>query len=95
MRLFLEIIVAAALIALAWKESLHERARQIPWLGDKIAATEKSPNHPQSSTLNPRPVTTPATTAASPKAFTGHIYYKDEQGKSYWLDAQGKRHYEP
>jgi hypothetical protein len=27
------------------------------------------------------------------KTFTGHILYKDEAGKSYWLDAQGQRHY--
>ncbi len=35
---------------------------------------------------------TPAENA--PKTFTGHIFYTDENGKKYWLDAQGKRHYE-
>ena len=35
-----------------------------------------------------RPGATPAPT------FSNHIYYKDEQGKKYWQDAQGNRHYE-
>jgi len=27
--------------------------------------------------------------------FTNHIYYVDNNGAKYWLDAQGQRHYEP
>ena len=60
MRTLLEIILAAALIALAWEKSLEERARDIPWLGEKMSAVVKSPDHPRSSTLNSRPVSTPA-----------------------------------
>ena len=33
--------------------------------------------------------------SATPAVFTKHIYYEDGNGKKYWLDAQGKRHYEP
>lgn len=33
--------------------------------------------------------------SATPTTFTGHIFYTDEQGKRYWLDAQGKHHYQP
>ncbi len=29
------------------------------------------------------------------KSFSGHIFYKDLQGKAYWLDGSGIRHYEP
>ena len=32
--------------------------------------------------------------SATPAVFTKHIYYTDDKGKKYWLDAQGKRHYE-
>jgi hypothetical protein len=60
MRTLLEIILAAAIIALAWEKSLEERARDIPWLGDKISPVVKSPDNPRSSTLNPRPINTPA-----------------------------------
>jgi len=52
-----------------------------------------------SSSQSPAPLVktavSPATSATTPKAFTGHIYYTDEQGKSYSLDARGKRHYQP
>lgn len=28
------------------------------------------------------------------RTFTGHVFYKDEAGKQYWIDGEGKRHYE-
>jgi hypothetical protein len=59
-RLFIEIILAAAIVALAWEKPLQERTRDIPWLGDQIAPVVKAPDHPRSSTLNPRPTPTPA-----------------------------------
>jgi hypothetical protein len=34
MRLILEILLAAALIALAWEKSLKERASDLPWVSD-------------------------------------------------------------
>lgn len=55
MRLLIEIVLAAAIIALAWEKSLEEHARQIPWLGDKIAASQK----PTKVTKTP-PAPTPA-----------------------------------
>src|SRR5947208_671738 len=49
MRSLIEIILVAALIALAWEKSLKERVNQLPWL---------TQDHPRSSTLNPRPAPT-------------------------------------
>jgi len=58
-RLLIELVLAAALIVFAWEKPLKERATEIPWLRDKMGPVS---NHPQSSTLNPRPVPTPAPT---------------------------------
>ena len=87
MRLLLELVIAAALIALVWNKSIKEWASEVPGIGPRLTAAAQPP---QRKTAAP-----PATVAASPKTFSGHIYYTDEQGKSYWLDAQGKRHYQP
>jgi hypothetical protein len=83
MRLLLEVIVAAALIALAWQKSFKDWTRELPVIGSHITAA------------TPPPKTKPAVTAPSPQSFTDHIYYTDDTGKRYWLDAQGKRHYDP
>jgi hypothetical protein len=82
MRLLLELIIAAALIGLSWNKSFKQWASEAPFIGSHQTA-------PQAKSK-----AAPRTTATPPKEFTGHIYYTDEQGKSYWLDAQGKRHYD-
>jgi hypothetical protein len=88
MRLLLEIIVIGALIALAWEKSFKDWASEAPIIGPRITAQSRT--HAPSPQPSPeRPV--PAET----KSFTGHIFYVDEQGKKYWLDAKGLRHYEP
>jgi hypothetical protein len=87
MRLLLELIVAAALIALAWQKSFKEWTRDVPGIGSHMTAPAQTPPT--------KPAVAPVTFATPPKSFTGHILYKDEAGKSYWLDAQGKRHYQP
>jgi len=84
MRLLLEIVVAAALIALSWNKSFKQWASEAPVIGSQL--TEPSVK----TSSAPKAIGT-----LPPKAFTGHIIYTDEQGKSYWLDAQGKRHYQP
>ena len=84
MRLLLEIVVAIALIALSWNKSFKQWASEAPVIGSHF--TEPAVN---------KPVPSKTSAASQPKSFTGHIYYTDEQGKSYWLDAQGKRHYQP
>lgn len=52
LRTLIEIVVAGLLIALAWEKPFKERVSELPWIGDKIAPVS---NHPQSSTLHPRP----------------------------------------
>ena len=90
MRLLIELVLSAALIALAWQKSFKERAAELPGVGHYLAAQPPKP-----SAKTPVAPATTAPGATQPKSFTGHIYYTDEQGKSYWLDAQGKRHYQP
>jgi hypothetical protein len=87
MRLLLEIILAGALIALSWNKSFKEWASEAPIIGSHLTAPAQTPA---------RNVKAPADRPADnkPKSFTGHITYLDEQGKTYWLDAQGVRHYE-
>lgn len=87
MRLLLELVVAAALIALAWQKSFKEWTREVPVIGSHLTAPASPPKR--------KPAVAATTSATPPKEFSGHIYYTDEQGKSYWLDAQGKRHYKP
>jgi hypothetical protein len=89
MRLLLELILAAALIALVWNKSVKEWIGEAPVIGQHITASSQAPALPVKTAVSPTMSATP------PKSFTGHIYYTDEQGKSYWLDAQGKRHYQP
>jgi len=67
MRLLLEIIVIAALIALAWEKSFKERASELPWFRDK-ETTKTSARSPQTQHPQTRlqPFVTPApTTSAS------------------------------
>ncbi|MEY2564842.1 MAG: hypothetical protein QOH88_3035 [Verrucomicrobiota bacterium] len=89
MRLLLEIIVIAALIALSWNKSFKDWASEAPIVGPYLSASAHPP------TRNTKTTAAPASSATPPKSFTGHIYYTDEHGKSYWLDAQGQRHYQP
>ena len=55
MRLLIEILLAAALIALVWEKSLKDRVSELPWIGDKTA---------QQSRVQPRPLVTPAPTVS-------------------------------
>jgi len=85
MRLLLEIAVALALIALSWNKSFKQWMSEAPVVGSYFSAPAAVPK-----SVSPKTSASPP-----PKSFTGHILYTDEQGKSYWLDAQGKRHYQP
>jgi hypothetical protein len=58
MRLVLEIILAAALIALAWEKSLKERASEISWVDKMAPALKKSVQRQH------RPAATPAPTVS-------------------------------
>lgn len=87
MRFIVEIIVAAALITLSWNKSFREWASEAPLIGSHLTARTPAPN---SKAPAPDRLAYKET-----KSFTGHIYYTDEQGKKYWLDAKGIRHYQP
>lgn len=86
MRILVEIIIAGVLIALSWNKSFKQWVSEAPVIGSHFSATTRPPS---------KTTVSPTTSATPPKTFTGHIYYTDEQGKTYWLDAQGKRHYQP
>jgi len=64
MRLLLEIILAVAIIAIAWEKPLSDRASELPWMGDKVTPVAKTPQRPRSSTPSPRSVVTPAPTVS-------------------------------
>jgi hypothetical protein len=55
MRLAVELLIAAALVALGWEKPLSERAGELPWFTHE---TSKAESHSQSSTLHPRPTAT-------------------------------------
>lgn len=116
MRLLIEILVVAALIALGWEKSYRQTLGEVPVVGSYFASQKVEPKATARRTIATQPSTggQPITARHSDslfdpshrtvldkpidpanKTFTGHILYKDEAGKSYWLDAQGQRHYEP
>ena len=67
MRLLLEIMAVAALIALSWEKSFKERASEIPWFRDKVTTNSKpSTRSPQSQHPQTRlqPYVTPAPTTS-------------------------------
>ena len=88
MRLLCEMLIVGALIYLGWEKPLKEWIGQIP--GASVFATSASRVQPGSgSNATPKPALNQT------QSFTGHITYVDEKGKAYWLDAQGRRHYQP
>ena len=103
MRLLLEIVVVAALIALAWEKPWKEWVSEAPLVGNKLVAPAKpqapvvrSPTRASGAGAGTRQRTTadhPLPTKDN--SFTGHVFYLDDKGVRYWLDAQGQRHYEP
>ncbi|MCA1600124.1 MAG: hypothetical protein LC776_00290 [Acidobacteria bacterium] len=88
MRFLLELVIAAALIALSWNKSFKQWASEAPIIGPRLVAPAERP------VRSAQPVVAPSKPPTPPQSFTGHFYYTDEQGKRYWVDAQGRRHYE-
>ncbi len=108
-RLLCELVVILALVALGWQKSFHEWVDEAR--GDsKVVKTQEAKQH-ASASAGPRQSSHasggPHAGSAAPKSvadqpvydgkrsFTGHVFYKDSQGKTYWIDGSGKRHYEP
>ena len=132
MRIILEVLIAAGLIAAAWHTPYSDYlSHVVPSLAatSKTASSAAAPEEERHSVANPQPVPVaadsqpaaaqaPSATAspsasanwmwdakrpgsldrpgqtATPTVFTKHIYYTDEKGKKYWLDARGNRHYD-
>jgi hypothetical protein len=109
MRLLLEIIVVAALLALSWEKSFKQRISEA--IGEKIppVATVRTPTVPPREQA-PRiinPVPTPSSgewmwdpnrqaTLDRPSydPASPSLRYQDAAGRKYWIDAKGVRHYD-
>lgn len=102
MRSLIEAVLLSAIVALAWEKPISER------VGDVIPALAS--NGPVTQPVRATPVAAnsfglwmwdenrksvldrPAYSQTA--AFTNHVYYADNHGRRFWVDAQGKRHYE-
>ena len=100
MRFFCEIAVVAALLGAAWQKPLSERISLL---------TKPAAPAPAALRAQPVAAASPSgawmwdknrrTALDRPaynntRTFTGHIYYMGDDGRKYWLDAEGKRHYD-
>jgi hypothetical protein len=98
MRLLCVLLIIAAVIYTGWETPLSQ---QLPWhksppTGAQAAAANRgrtrrgiTPDPTQVSATVDRPAYN------QDRSFTGHILYVDDSGAKYWVDAQGKRHYQP
>jgi hypothetical protein len=57
MRLLVDLIIAAAIIALGWEKSLRDRARDVPWLAQLIASDTPTKTK---AVLTPGPTVSPS-----------------------------------
>ena len=101
MRIFCEVMIAAALIAMAWNKPFSEwitsdLPREQP--SGRAPARQAAPGatlssgdwmwDPERKSALDRPAYNQTRT------FSNHIPYVDTAGREYWIDATGKRHYE-
>lgn len=106
-RLLCELVIILALVALGWQKSFHEWVDQARG-GSKSGAPEQQSARralPANAAASRQPFNAvapvrPRSGADQPaydnkRSFTGHVFYKDEQGKTYWIDGAGRRHYQP
>ena len=95
MRLLAGIVVIGAIVYFGWETPWNQK---VPWLesvsGFNTAHAGKA--HARHAAGNKQqPPLADQPDYNKDRSFTGHIFYKDADGKRYWLDAQGKKHYEP
>src|SRR3954470_21356959 len=107
MRTLSEILVIVGLMALTWQQSLQERLINV--IGVKLGpVATRVPSHPQPVV---RYVTQPASTPSGQWMWDparrstldrpaydskdGSQRYLDAEGRKFWLDGSGVRHYDP
>ena len=101
MRLFFEIFLAAALVVLAWNKPYSE------WFGTDLQvdqltarATGRQPVGGPSPTKGEWMWDPNRKSALDRPAYnqsrssTSQIRYVDAEGKEYWIDSKGRRHYD-
>jgi hypothetical protein len=104
MRTLIEVLIVAALVGLTWQQSLQERLASLTGAKLNAAAT---PAPIVRYVTRPAPAATPASgdwmwdssrrTTLDRPAYDTHYaqqHYVDPQGRSYWYDAKGIRHYD-
>ena len=104
MRTLIEILIVAGLVALTWEQSLHQRISTLT--GGKLN-TAATPAPVVRYVTRPAPAPTASSgewmwdpsrrTTLDRPAYDTHYaqqHYIDPQGRSYWYDAKGVRHYD-
>jgi hypothetical protein len=110
MRSLIEILVVVGLVALTWQQSLQERVAGLTG-GRFGAATAPAPAPAATPAQVVRYVTRPAPTPSGDwmwdptrrsvldrpgyQSNDASQRYLDAQGRSYWYDSKGVRHYDP
>jgi hypothetical protein len=108
MRTLIELLIVAALIGLTWQQSLQERVASLT--GAKLNATATPGGTPAPIVRyvsRPAPAATASSgewmwdpahrSALDRPAYDTHFaqqHYVDPQGRGYWYDSKGVRHYD-
>jgi len=90
MRVLLELILAAAILALASEKPLKEQVNHLPWMTDKTAPAAKMPVPAPHPLLQPQPMVT-LTPAVHPTSTVAGSWLWDPSHRST-LDPSLKKH---